>query len=109
MNKKDQESIQQFSTFLSNLSANELAIIGCLCGILLSESLNTNQQASLGNFLELIGQVLLVYNSQNILLNALDSNSSNSSSNNNCNSDISKIYELLQDLNRRLTRLEEDL
>ena len=43
-------------------------ITGCLIGILLIDNLSTTEQNSLGNFLELVGQVLLANASQQALI-----------------------------------------
>lgn len=57
------------SKYLKKLSPVEVASFGSLIGILLIPSLTQNEQNSLGNFLELIGQVLLSSASQAELIN----------------------------------------
>lgn len=57
------------SKYLKKLSPIEVASLGSLIGILLIPSLNQNEQNALGNFLELIGQVLLSSASQAELIN----------------------------------------
>lgn len=66
---------------LKNANPKLTTITGCLIGILLIDNLSTTEQNSLGNFLELIGQVLLANASQQALIenqitgNALNINS----------------------------------
>ena len=52
------------SSFLSNISPLEFGTIGCLVGLLISIPLNSNEQNSIGNFLELVGQVILTVQAQ---------------------------------------------
>ena len=61
-------SCDSFIKYLLTLSSNELSLLGCALGFLLSIDINANQQSSLGNFFELIGQVLLTISAQNINL-----------------------------------------
>ncbi len=53
-----------FSKFLSNISPMEFGTIGCLVGLLISYPLNSNEQNSIGNFFELVGQVILTIQAQ---------------------------------------------
>ena len=57
-----------FIAHLLTLSANELSLLAIGLGYLLSANINANQQSSLGNFFELVGQILLVISAQNIQL-----------------------------------------
>ena len=57
-----------FINYLLTLSANELSLLAVGLGYLLSANTNANQQSSLGNFFELIGQLLLALSAQNIQL-----------------------------------------
>lgn len=56
--------IKNFASFLSTLSPIEFASIGCIIGILLSSVLTSSEQNSIGNLLELIGQVILTAQAQ---------------------------------------------
>lgn len=61
-------SCANFIDYLLTLSSNELALLAMGLGFLLSSNIDANKQNSLGNFLELIGQVLLTISAQNIEL-----------------------------------------
>lgn len=52
------------SSFLSKISPTEFGTIGCLVGLMISIPLNSNEQNSIGNFFELIGQVILTIQAQ---------------------------------------------
>lgn len=52
------------SKFLTNISPLEFASIGCLVGLLISVPLNSDEQNSIGNFFELVGQVILTVQAQ---------------------------------------------
>ncbi len=53
------------SRYLFLFSGNEFAIIGAIVGYLLAKNLDIDEQNSLGNFLELVGQMILAIASQN--------------------------------------------
>ena len=59
----------EFSNWLFSLSPIDFVIIGTIAGLLISKNLTINQQNTIGNFLELIGEVILTYNAQEITLN----------------------------------------
>ncbi|CCY08418.1 MAG: hypothetical protein MRZ09_07810 [Coprobacillus sp.] len=52
------------SSLLQSLSPLEFGTIGCLIGLILSASLTSDELNSLGNFLELVGQVMLTVQAQ---------------------------------------------
>ena len=54
-----------FSNWLFSLNAYEFSLFATAAGFLISPSLTINQQNSLGNFFELLGQVILTINAQN--------------------------------------------
>lgn len=56
---------KSFSDFLFSFSGNEFAIVGSLIGYFLSQNLDIDEQNSLGNFFELIGQIMLTISAQN--------------------------------------------
>ena len=61
---------QTFSDFLFSFTGNEFALVGSLIGYFIGQDLTADKQSSLGNFFELIGQVLLTISSQNqVILN----------------------------------------
>lgn len=57
-------SCNAFVNMLLSLNEYELTILGCAIGLILAPTITVNQQNSLGNFFELIGQVLLTINAQ---------------------------------------------
>lgn len=59
---------ETFIDYLLTLSSNELSVLAVGIGFLLSTNTNINQQNSLGNFFELIGQLLLTISAQEINL-----------------------------------------
>ena len=61
-------SCNAFVDLLLSLNEYELSILGFAIGILISPTITINQQNSLGNFFELIGQTLLTINAQTINL-----------------------------------------
>ena len=50
--------IKNYAAFLNNLSPNELGVLASLLGLTLSQGLDYNEQNTLGNFLEAIGQII---------------------------------------------------
>lgn len=76
-----------------DLPPKTLAIIGFLIGLTLIDDLNANQQNSLGNFLQLIGQTLEVSAAQQ-----------QSISSNNSESRISQLEKELEALKKNINR-----
>lgn len=64
----DFDNVKKYASFLKKLSPNEITILGSIIGILLSQNLSAYEAQALGNVLELIGQALLTYSSQQQLL-----------------------------------------
>jgi len=84
-------------------------LTGCLIGILLIDNLTASEQNSLGNFLELVGQVLLANASQqNLIENQITGTSININSKENKEKynpifyDINKLREILKITNTTL-------
>ena len=67
-NNKD---VKNYANFLSKLSGNELGLIASLSGYFLAQGLTPEEQNSIGNFLEAVGQILLCIGSQNQYLDSL--------------------------------------
>ncbi|MFZ5969883.1 MAG: hypothetical protein ACOYVK_22205 [Bacillota bacterium] len=59
---------------LFNLSASQFALLASILGIGVANNLNSNQQNSLGNFFESLGQTILTVNAQEQLLQQNQSN-----------------------------------
>ena len=85
------------SEYIFGLSGNEYAVIGALLGIVIGSKLTINQQNSIGNFFELVGQTLLSISSQEY--NRLNTQNNNSRYQDNNNNDVAN----------RLRKLEEEL
>ncbi len=73
MNSKEFENFtnqdfNSFSNWLFSLNAYEFTLIATLIGFIIAPTLGINQQNSLGNFFELLGQVILTINAQNVTL-----------------------------------------
>ncbi len=84
MDNEQQKNIQEFVTYLLNLTPNEMGILGSAVGILLSQVLNPAQQNVFGNFLELVGQVMLAIGAQGQYINGLKIDPDTSKIINNC-------------------------
>lgn len=49
-------------------SPEQISILAAVLGIVISENLNLEEQNSLGNFIESVGQIILTFNAQQQLL-----------------------------------------
>lgn len=58
-NNFNNKDISSFADYLQKLSPLEYISIGCILAITISQCTNPNQQNTLGNFLEMVGQILL--------------------------------------------------
>ena len=61
--------IQSFVKRIYDLSPLELISIGCVISIMICECTTVNEQNVLGNFLEMVGQILLTANAQATTVN----------------------------------------
>lgn len=86
-----EKAIKDFAGLIYNLSAFEFTLTGTIIGYLLAIPLTTDEQNSLGNLFEIIGQTLLTFNAQNVLLH--DKMLKN---NNMTNEDLSRRIEMLE-------------
>jgi hypothetical protein len=57
-----------FSNWLFSLNPYEFSLVATAIGFIISPTLTINQQNSLGNFFELLGQVILTVNAQSTTL-----------------------------------------
>lgn len=60
----NQEYIKNLSSFILSLSSFEFVTSGTIAGYLISTILTTQEQNSVGNWLELVGQIVLTFNAQ---------------------------------------------
>ena len=95
--KKD--DIINFSKTLSKLSPLEFSSLGCIIGIILCEILNPNEQNTIGNFLELVGQILLTSYAQASIIDPNFSSPSRCQFN-NLKIDVEKIKKQIIKLNQ---------
>lgn len=65
----EKNPIQNFVNYFFSLNPYELAFLANLIGTFLTIPINSNQQNTLGNFFELIGQQILMIQAQNSTLN----------------------------------------
>lgn len=70
MNNEQNEKIRDFIEYILNLTPNEMGIITSALGIILSQNLSAMQQNVVGNFFELVGQVILMISAQGQYINA---------------------------------------
>lgn len=103
------------SNFLNTLDPYELSLFGSIAAYLIAPNLNANQQNSIGNFLEQIGQILLTIAAQQITVTQAQSNNTQSMGNfdaantspgnnnqNNILSEIQKINQEIEIIKRKL-------
>ena len=88
-------SCNAFIDLLLSINEYELTILGCAIGLLLAPTMTINQQNSLGNFFELIGQVLLTVNAQAVNLQP------SAPSRQQLNEKIKKLEKELENLKRQ--------
>lgn len=58
------ESLKNLSSIILKLSPFEFVTVGTLIGYILSVNLTVTEQNSLGNWFELVGQIMLTFNAQ---------------------------------------------
>ena len=63
-----EEELKNFSTFLLSLSPLEFSTLGAVLGTLFSIPLTIAEINTIGNFFELVGQIMLTYGSQKNLV-----------------------------------------
>ena len=94
-NNNSSYDFKNFASWLFSLSSLDFVVIGTISGILIAKNLTINEQNTMGNFFELVGQVLLTINAQEITLG----------NNNNCECSNSSI----DDLNKKIEYLYNEL
>lgn len=60
----NQEEIKNFASWILTLSPFEFTTLATITGYIISMSLTTAEQNSVGNWLELVGQIILTFNAQ---------------------------------------------
>ena len=102
-NESNFNEFKSFSEWLFSLSAFEFTSYGTVIGYLISSVLTTNQQNSLGNFFELVGQVILTFNAQNSTLQ------SKKNSNQNLSNHVNYENEIFENLYSKISSLEKEI
>lgn len=87
-------NFSEFADWLFSLSGYDFVIMGTIAAILIARNLTINQQDSIGNFLELIGEAILTINAQEITRNEKFTNPNNLS---------------IEDLNKKIEFLYQEL
>lgn len=60
----NKENLKNLSSLILKLSPFEFVTVGTVIGYLLSINLTVTEQNSLGNWFELVGQIILTFNAQ---------------------------------------------
>lgn len=103
------QDFNSLSNWINTLNPYEFALIGVIAAFLIAPTLNANQQNSIGNFLEEIGQILLAIAAQKITVSQSQQgnttsqgifDSANSSPPNS--SDIDSLRKEIEELKRAL-------
>ena len=88
-NSFNNNSFSDFGNFLNTLDPYEFTIIGVTSAFLIAPALNPNQQNSIGNWLEVVGQTLLTISAQQITVSqAREGNTTSNGEFDNFNSNL---------------------
>lgn len=74
MNNEQNQQVRDFIEYILNLTPNQIGVITATLGVLLSQNLSPMQQNVIGNFFELIGQVILMISAQGQYINTTEAN-----------------------------------
>lgn len=72
------QDFSNLSNWLNTLNPYEFSLIGVIAAYLIAPTLNPNQQNSIGNFLEEVGQILLTISAQEINIQQAKQNNTTS-------------------------------
>ena len=86
------------SNWINSLNPYEFSLIAAVIGFIVAPPLSANEQNSLGNFFELIGQVLLSIAAQNMTVSQSSQQSSNQSP--DFNQELEKLKNEINKLRR---------
>ncbi len=93
----NQNEFSNFSKWLSSLSANEFTLTAMFTGFIITQGLNYQEQNSIGNWFECVGQIILTISAQNQLLSPSDPTIMN------------KINELQNEINELKNKCNKEL
>ena len=88
----------KFSNWLFSLDPYQFTLLATVIGFAITPTLNSNQQQSLGNFFDMVGQVLLTVYSQEVVLQQLPRKYSNFKKGFQTNSTESEILLVKEEL-----------
>lgn len=91
---------QPCTTFF-DLPPTQFTVLSSLLGLLLAQNLDLNQQNSLGNFIESLGQTILAFAAQGQLLQ------SNNQNGNDYDNEIQALKDQIKALEARLSSIED--
>ncbi len=104
------QDFNSLSNWLNSLNPYEFAITGIITALLIAPALTANQQNSIGNFLEEVGQILLVIAAQEITVQqaaqnntasqGTNDNNNNNNNNQNNNEEIAKLKKEIENLKK---------
>ena len=63
-NNTDFNEIRSFGNWINSLSPLEFTTLGTIIGYLIANMLTVEEQNSIGNWFELVGQIILTFNAQ---------------------------------------------
>ncbi len=106
--------------FPPNTNPELFSAIGCIVGLIIEDDFNANELNSIGNWLILVGQVLLTTAAQQQLINARYSNNEGSNIKSDANnhykknqekadkSDVDRLARAVELMNQELAKLKEE-
>lgn len=94
---------------LEECTPRELAILTTAIGIIISSKLNINQQNVVGNFLEGVGQIVLVIAAQAQNLQSQGKNQSGNNGSNNSSGGNADLQKQIDDLKEYIKKFEENM
>ena len=89
-------NFSEFASYLYSLSGYEFTFLSVLLGYIIASPLTLNQQNSIGNFFESLGQIILTINAQEITKDALLNNTPSNK----------QLFRKIQELENELNKLK---
>ena len=105
--------------FPPNINPELFTVIGCIVGLVVEDDYNANELNSIGNWLILVGQVLLTTAAQQQLINARYSNNEGSNIKSDANnhyrknqekanqSDLNNLAKMVEKMSQELNKLKD--
>ena len=95
-NPNNDYDFSEFASYLYSLNGYEFTFLSVLLGYIIATPLTLNQQNSIGNFFESLGQIILTINAQEITKDALLNNTPTNK----------QLYKKLQELENEIKNLK---